>query len=57
MKKFGAIVDKTGTGQKDRRPMFFLIQNAEITDCEIMCPAQRVKNFAIDPVRFDIVDS
>jgi hypothetical protein len=56
LKKFGVVVDKTGPGQYDWRPTFFQIQNAEITDCEIMCSAQRVKNFALDPVRFDIVD-
>jgi hypothetical protein len=56
LKKFGVVFDKFGPQQWDFRPTFFMIQNPNITLCEITCDAQNAKFYISDPVRFDIED-
>lgn len=56
LKKFGVILDTTGSGTWDWRPTFFRIKNMNTADCEFACPARRKTQSMLDPIRFDIED-
>lgn len=56
LKKFGVVFDKFGTQQWDFRPTFFIIQNPDISTCEISCNAQESAAYCSDPISFDIAD-
>ena len=56
LKKFGVVLDKTGTGLWDFRPSFFTIRNADVNAPETCCGAESSASLVKRPIRFDVVD-
>jgi hypothetical protein len=54
LKKFGVVIDRTGSGVAEWRPTFFSIGSSTPNRAEICCGGQRAATFESDPVRFDV---